>query len=358
MTYLDRQQKLPRVDRARLTLRRDELAAVLALVDRVAGTFDVVDDGAFLSEIVPFAHELPVSLRRFLNRFRLADGPPPYCVISGFPVEDRTLAPTPAHWDARTGVSPTHREEIYLMLCAALVGDVFGWATQQGGYMVHDVLPIREFENGQMGVSSGAALEWHTEDAFHPYRADHVGLMCLRNPDETATTVGCLDLACLSESEIDCLFEPRFIIRADPSHKPEFKSQLNRSVGPRNAELEASYRELDRWEQCPEMVPILSGRRSDPFICADPIYAEVLPGDTTAAAALRAFGEAIDKNLVDLVLAPGDVLFVDNAKAVHGRKTFFARYDGTDRWLKRVNITMDLRKSAASRTGQLSRLIY
>jgi hypothetical protein len=34
---------------------------------------------------------------------------------------------------------------------------------------------------------------------------------------------------------------------------------------------------------------------------------------------------------------------------VHGRKPFKARHDGTDRWLKRLDVTLDLRKSRAAR---------
>jgi alpha-ketoglutarate-dependent taurine dioxygenase len=57
------------------------------------------------------------------------------------------------------------------------------------------------------------------------------------------------------------------------------------------------------------------------------------------------------------VLEPGDVCFIDNFKAVHGRRAFKARYDGHDRWLKRVNITRDLRKSRAEREAPTSRVI-
>lgn len=37
-------------------------------------------------------------------------------------------------------------------------------------------------------------------------------------------------------------------------------------------------------------------------------------------------------------LDPGEVLVVDNDLVVHGRVPFQARYDGTDRWLKRSSV--------------------
>ncbi|HYG65572.1 MAG TPA: arginine beta-hydroxylase, Fe(II)/alpha-ketoglutarate-dependent, partial [Thermoanaerobaculia bacterium] len=62
--------------------------------------------------------------------------------------------------------------------------------------------------------------------------------------------------------------------------------------------------------------------------------------------------------LKDVVLEPGEICFIDNFKAVHGRRAFRARYDGEDRWLKRVNIVRDLRKSRAVRPSAASRTIF
>ena len=60
----------------------------------------------------------------------------------------------------------------------------------------------------------------------------------------------------------------------------------------------------------------------------------------------------------DVRLQPGDIAFIDNYRAVHGRESFRARYDGTDRWLKRLNITRNLRGSRAWRPAADHRIIY
>lgn len=44
-------------------------------------------------------------------------------------------------------------------------------------------------------------------------------------------------------------------------------------------------------------------------------------------------------------LNPGEVLVVDNDLVVHGRVPFRARYDGTDRWLKRASVRVPGRRS-------------
>lgn len=41
-------------------------------------------------------------------------------------------------------------------------------------------------------------------------------------------------------------------------------------------------------------------------------------------------------------LEPGDLLVVDNRRAIHGRSAFPARYDGFDRWLQRMYVARDL----------------
>jgi alpha-ketoglutarate-dependent taurine dioxygenase len=58
-----------------------------------------------------------------------------------------------------------------------------------------------------------------------------------------------------------------------------------------------------------------------------------------------------------LCLQSGDFWFLDNFRVVHGRKPFKARHDGSDRWLKRVNVSCDQRKSRAARLPGPSRLI-
>ena len=54
-----------------------------------------------------------------------------------------------------------------------------------------------------------------------------------------------------------------------------------------------------------------------------------------------------------IVLEPGDLLVVDNDRVVHGRTSFAARFDGTDRWLQRAFVVADLAPSAAERTGRI-----
>jgi hypothetical protein len=56
---------------------------------------------------------------------------------------------------------------------------------------------------------------------------------------------------------------------------------------------------------------------------------------------------------VGVALRTGDLLVVDNSVSVHGRSSFPARFDGTDRWLQRTFVVSDLAASATERQGRV-----
>jgi alpha-ketoglutarate-dependent taurine dioxygenase len=59
-----------------------------------------------------------------------------------------------------------------------------------------------------------------------------------------------------------------------------------------------------------------------------------------------------------VILQPGDLIFVDNFKAAQGRRSFQAHHSGQDRWLKRINLASDLRKSRTARLSNESCILF
>ncbi|AXE88334.1 guanitoxin biosynthesis L-enduracididine beta-hydroxylase GntD [Streptomyces sp. Go-475] len=293
------------------------------------------------------AQELPLRIRTELTGMRLYDSPRAL-VVTGFRIDDDRIGPTPV---TRPTPAPerTRNQELLLLLHAALLGEAFAWATQQNGRLVHDVLPIPGEETEQMGSSSKAELLWHTEDAFHPLRCDYVGLLCLRNHQRAVTTLGWPDLSRLAPGDRATLLEPRYLIRPDTSHTPE-----QNAAGAQSPERFSAIAEMD---DAPERVAVLFGDPDDPYLRIDPAYMSPAPGDAAARRAYDAIAALIEDALQHVALAAGSMLFVDNYQAVHGRKPFAAAYDGRDRWLKRVNITRDLRRSRSARQSATSLLV-
>jgi len=334
-----------------ITLSDEENASILELVSDLASRYQSAENPDFLIEASVFAHDLPVRVRQTLNEFRLFEPPGAVCRIKGYTIDDRKIGPTPAHWKERQKNCLPKREEILLVLLGSLLGDVIAWSTQQDGAVVHDIAPVKGHEHEQLGSGSAEELTWHTEDAFHPFRGDYLGMMCLRNPDRVPTTFAALDISALDERTAALLFEPHYTIRPDESHLR--KNRVDTMVG---GQLENAHSRIDEMNTRPEKIPVLFGSPDSPYCRLDPYFMDP-PEHPEARQALDKLIRLITSRLEDLVLEPGEFCFIDNFKAVHGRRPFKARFDGTDRWLKRINITRNLRLSRTARPSPESRLL-
>ena len=240
------------------------------------------------------------------------------------------------------------------MLFGSLLGDAIGWATQQNGHLVHDVMPIKGLEQEQLGTGSEQLLWWHNEDAFHPYRGDYIAMMCLRNPDRVATTMACIDDVTLTEEQVKLLFSPHFVIHPDESHRE--KNKGNTELDSEDS-LSSAYKRINEMTTAPQKIAVLYGDPASPYLRIDPYFMDEVE-DEGAQNALNALVESLEAALIDVALQPGDFIFIDNFKVVHGRRPFKAKYDGNDRWLMRINVTKDMRKSRTARLSCRSRIIH
>lgn len=332
------------------SLSAHEIDAVQALTHSIALEHQSVEEVEFIRRAPVYAHELPRRIRQFLSDFKLREPTCGVCLISGYPIDNARIGKTPSHWKWQLDATTSIAEQIMFVLYGCLLGDPFAWATQQDGHLMHDVFPIEGNQYDQLGTGSEQLLWWHSEDAFHPHRADYLGLMCLRNEDRVATTIGSVDVSHLSPEQVDVLFQPRFLIKPDESHSEKNESDLRKQTRNGDEVLDSAYEKIKKLNSAPPQIPMLFGNREAPYVRLDPYF--TTPIDDEAGAALNALAKSVDDNIQEVVLQPGDCFFIDNYRIVHGRKPFKARYDGTDRWLKRLNLTRDLRKSHDSRGGR------
>jgi Fe(II)/alpha-ketoglutarate-dependent arginine beta-hydroxylase len=296
---------------------------------------DSIDDQLFLAKVALWANELPRTLRAFLEDFRTGDRSPA-CLITGIPVDDARIGPSPL-------VSNRHRtkraEELALdltiVLLSSCLGDIFGWRLQHDGSMIHDLAPRPEDEGTGLGTGSRLPINWHTEDAFHPCRADYVCLFCVRNPAAVATTVGFLDSSQLTAADRLLLSQPIFTFRPDPSYLVSDDAPV---PGPTRGS-------------------VLFGDPADPYLRFDNDYIDVHEDAAGVDEAFDSLQRIVESNLIYLPLRPGDLLLLDNRRAVHGRAPFEAGYGGHDRWLKRTNVTRDIRLSRHLRRSAADRVI-
>lgn len=306
-------------------------ARLLGSLRQLEREYGQADQPAYLNTIPSLADLLPPSLADRLARLRDRRSPAAL-LIRGLPLQLTT--PTPAHWrEWQPGTTVLH--DFWLTLVCGQLGDIFSYASLQAGRLIEDLLPIAGLEDAQLGLSSLGGFDFHVDDPFDDDRCDFFGLLAMRNPDRTETMLAAIDDADLSGLDTDVLFEPRFLIRVDPEH------------------LEG----MGITDEVTLQRPVLSGSRSAPGLCLDWAYTDAVPGDARAQAGLADLRSRLEAVRTTLVLEPGDLLLIDNHRLVHGRRPFRARYDGTDRWLRHVMVTLDLGRSLARRSSAEDRCV-
>jgi L-asparagine oxygenase len=134
----------------------------------------------------------------------------------------------------------------------------------------------------------------------------------LRGDDNAGTTYAVLDdiLSNLDKETIEIL------------HKPVFTTTLDKSFqNPNQPDAVVS-------------TPILFNNATSMT------YDRVLmkPKTNDADIALKSLSKAIEEARQVFKLSAGEVAIIENWKVVHGRTPFVPRYDGTDRWLKRIMV--------------------
>ncbi|HEX5097576.1 MAG TPA: TauD/TfdA family dioxygenase [Acidimicrobiia bacterium] len=245
----------------------------------------------------------------------------PFALRPGLPVGDVPATPAgPMVASGKDGVS-----EDTLLAIATELGEPVGYIQEHGGGLVQNLVPERRNEGRQSSTSSSVRLAWHTETAFHPHKPRYLLLLCLRGDPEARTLLCAIDdvLPHLSDTDVAVLREPRFRTRPDESFlEPGAVGQLG------------------------EPLAVLNG---DEFTYDEDLMVGM---DEDAHGVLARLGAAVHAHATALTLEAGDLLIVDNHRVVHGRSSFHARYDGTDRWLQRTFVVEHL-PPPAERDGHI-----
>jgi len=290
-------------------------------------TIDVgsLDDDALLTTIALASKRIPERLARTLIMFRKNSNDYGTLLFRNLPI-DEMLPSTPA--DGRIcRCKTTSISESSLALLMMWLGEPIGYLDEKEGALIQNVCPVQGQENRQENTGS-VYLEFHTEDGFHPFKPDFVGLLCLKSDHHHVARTGTASirkiLAHLDEETIAWLRKPLYHIRLASSFTKDLTTVKYSSV-----------------------LPILSGNDGEPELCMDGHAMEAtIPEAQHAMDTLEA---ALKAALFEVVLLPGDLLIVDNRVAAHTRTAFQPQYDGNDRWLQRMFVVQDFRRSHISR---------
>jgi len=328
-----------------------EWSAIARIVDELEQSFGSVETPEFADACSLSAQQLPRSLRELAHRFKYLHLPCGAVLLSGVPVDDERIGPSPAHWDAPWRNPPNLREEIAQCLISAALGDIFGWRTQENGRFLRHIVPIDKERNEQLGGSSSTTLVWHNEEAFHVLRCDFLSIFCYRNEERAETILSYIGDLHIPDDKWAVLAAPRFVILPDKSHLPDQNISEHWRLD------DHAFEHIRRMHADPQPVPALSGAREQPFIQVDEAFMQALPGDHEAAEALDWLLRQFDAHKSAVIMQPGDMLWIDNKRAVHGRSVYQPNYGPRHRWLRRVNLTLNLRGSLPYRENAVGRHI-
>ncbi len=309
-----------------------EAARIRALLAEITADRALLDQHAFLEHAHLFAQELPRRIRQTFYRFKREEAAPILHVTNN-PTLAGGPGPTPAGYVETEPGYQLNDAQILHGLYGSLLGEGIGFTSQRNGSVYNTIIPKPELE-ATANSSSGSRYDFgfHVEDAFHPARADFIGLVCMRNDEGAATTVSCIDGIELTPQQRDVLFEKRFRIRHNPIHA--------------TSGLVAEERQ-----------EVLFGHPDRPYVRINAAALELAEYDALERAALENVLDHFERNKTAIVLRSRDCIYIDNFRCVHARDAYQARFGPGARWLSRVVFTSDLRKSRALRENLLTRAI-
>jgi L-asparagine oxygenase len=320
-----------------LELSEDEIDILLNLAYQlVISPSDEPD--RYCKKSKELSDRLPPRIISVLQNFAEYGSPTGFLLIQNMPTDRFSIPPTPSNNDLKSG------EKTILSCIQSIIlhsiSEMIAYEAEGYGRLFQDIVPSQDMEQFQTSLSSGVELELHTEQAFSKLRPDILSLACLRGDHSALTYIlpvqAILENMC--EEELVILRKPLWKIGVDLSFKLNGNEFLEGDIrGP---------------------FSILRGSSEHPYLVFDQ---DLTIGITEEA-------EKMKNKIIDLYythrikhnLKPGEILLLDNRRAVHGRSQFSPRYDGTDRFLIRSFAVYDYARTQYARenNGRTIKAIY
>jgi L-asparagine oxygenase len=232
-------------------------------------------------------------------------------------VEHQNIPDTPPNNKCKVG-EKTVLSKIQSLL-VSYISNLVSYEAEGYGRIFQDIVPDIMMANQQSSVGSNKELEIHTEQAFSKLKPDLLSLSCIRGDSSALTYILPINtiLQYLDENEKKLLQQPLWKIGVDYS----FKLNGNEFI--------------DGNERGP--IPIINindvNAEEDPILVFDQ---DLMIGITEEAnEIIKKITNIYYEHRIQHCLQPGEIMIINNNKAVHGRSGFTPKYDGRDRFLIR-----------------------
>ena len=298
----------------------------------------------FCKEAKTLSLQVPDRIRKSLLSFVLeTDSNEGFLLIQNIPIDDSQIPNTP-HGNMYKVGETTILARIQAILLN-VVGEMIAYEAEGYGRLFQDVVPMKDMSMVQTSLGSRTELEIHTEQAFSKLRPDILSLACLRGDPEARTYILPVEyiLENLSTDEIECLREPLWKTGVDMSFKLNGHEFIEGDIRGPLSILNCSSNNTD------------SPSLEKPIITFDQ---DLMTGITPESQQMiHKIVDIYYKHRIAHILKPGEIAWIDNRYAVHGRSAFSPKYDGYDRFLIRAFATLDYSKSEYARPDG-NRMVY
>jgi len=278
-------------------------------------------------------HQIPDRIREHLYEFSKQGTKNGYLLFRGLQV---STIETPPDNKSRVGES-TLLARVQAILNSA-IGEMLSYEAEGYGRLFQDVVPVQALAKNQTSIGSNTELEIHTEQAFSRLRPDILSLACLKGDEKALTYILPVNeiLNHMTFEELQFLREPLWKTGVDLSFKLHGQEFAEGDVrGP---------------------MAIINGPTDDPQLVFDQDL--MFSSDEMGEHLLKKIISIYYEKRFQHNLKPGEIILIDNRRAVHGRSPFFPKYDGHDRFLVRCFGTFDYEKSEYARTGRMVKAVF
>jgi len=289
----------------------------------------------FCKQSKELSKSLPESIKIILNNFSKNGNEKGFLLIKNVPINDNELEKTPESNEFHIGENTTLAKIQSIIL--SFIGDVIAYEAEGNGHIFQDIVPVKQMENIQTSLGSNTELEVHIEQAFSKLKPDFLSLGCLRSDKNAFTYILPFQkiINNLNEEEVNMLFKPLWKTGVDLSFKLNNHEFIDGDIrGP---------------------LSILNGSLLNPTVIFDQDLMFGTTKDSTNM--IKKIVDIYYNNRIEYNLQPGEIILIDNNRAIHGRSSFSPNYDGNDRFLVRCFGTLNYEKSSYAREND-SRTVY
>jgi L-asparagine oxygenase len=303
----------------------------------------------YCSQVKVVSKDIPSRIRNKLIEFANKGNETGFLLIRAIPLEN--IPKTPENNNSKIGEQTTIAKIQSIFI--SVISNMIAYEAEGYGRLFQDVIPVKSMEKNQTSISSSVELEIHTEQAFSKLRPDILSLACLRGNENAYTYILPVKTIIhnMSEKENELLKQLLWNTGVDLSFKMNGNEFIDGDIrGPMSIIREHKDPRLNN-DDYRLMI-------EDPLLVFDQ---DLMTGITPES-------NEIIKKIVDIYykhrlshnLKPGEIVFIDNNRAVHGRSPFTPKYDGYDRFLVRCFGVFDYEYSSYAREngGRMVSAIY